>query len=222
MALFVAIAGPAGPLRRRLERRAGAAAPADRQAVGGRRGEVSRQAIGFSRRRRNGGGAEAPQWRLTPLGFVSVKGRFTRPAAFEAIRAGMKRSQPACKPGSVWRGPVARFARDGHSSGAGVAARLEQPTRATSRRRVEGRQAFRRPYSVLLPAGLAMPSALPSRRCALTAPFHPCRAEARRFAFCGAFPGVAPAGRYPAPCLRGARTFLCSRSGRPADWLCQG
>ena len=33
--------------------------------------------------------------------------------------------------------------------------------------------------------------------------------KARRFAFCGTFPGVAPAGRYPAPCFRGARTFLC-------------
>src|SRR5258706_13735791 len=30
----------------------------------------------------------------------------------------------------------------------------------------------------------------------------------RRFAFCGTVPGVAPAGRYPAPCFRGARTFL--------------
>ena len=29
-----------------------------------------------------------------------------------------------------------------------------------------------------------------------------------RFAFCGAVPGVAPAGRYPAPYFRGARTFL--------------
>jgi len=29
-----------------------------------------------------------------------------------------------------------------------------------------------------------------------------------RFAFCGTFPRVAPAGRYPAPCSRGARTFL--------------
>ena len=29
-----------------------------------------------------------------------------------------------------------------------------------------------------------------------------------RFTFCGTFPGVAPAGRYPAPCLHGARTFL--------------
>jgi len=30
----------------------------------------------------------------------------------------------------------------------------------------------------------------------------------RRFAFCGAIPGVSPAGRYPAPYFRGARTFL--------------
>src|SRR5271163_4069977 len=33
-------------------------------------------------------------------------------------------------------------------------------------------------------------------------------ANARRFAFCGAIPGVAPAGNYPAPCPHGARTFL--------------
>ena len=30
----------------------------------------------------------------------------------------------------------------------------------------------------------------------------------RRFAFCGTFPRVTPAGRYPAPYPRGARTFL--------------
>ena len=29
-----------------------------------------------------------------------------------------------------------------------------------------------------------------------------------RFAFCGAVPGIAPGGRYPPPCRRGARTFL--------------
>ena len=37
-------------------------------------------------------------------------------------------------------------------------------------------------------------------------------------ALCGTFPGVAPAGRYPAPCFRGARTFLPRDepgSGRP-------
>ena len=30
----------------------------------------------------------------------------------------------------------------------------------------------------------------------------------RRYIFCGTFPRVAPAGRYPALCPRGARTFL--------------
>ncbi len=34
-----------------------------------------------------------------------------------------------------------------------------------------------------------------------------------RFAFCGTFPGVAPAGRYPAPSFRGARTFLQRADG---------
>jgi len=39
----------------------------------------------------------------------------------------------------------------------------------------------------------------------------------RRFVFCGAIPGVTPAGRYPAPYLRGARTFLQpSLAKRPA------
>jgi hypothetical protein len=32
-----------------------------------------------------------------------------------------------------------------------------------------------RPYLVLLPVGLAMPLLLPEARCALTAPFQPCR-----------------------------------------------
>ena len=61
-------------------------------------------------------------------------------------------------------------------------------------------------YLVLLPAGFPLPLPLPAARCALTAPFHPY--PYGRFAFCGTFPGVASAGRYPAPCFRGARTFL--------------
>ena len=40
-----------------------------------------------------------------------------------------------------------------------------------------------------------------------------------RFAFCGAFPGVAPAGRYPAPRPYGARTFLRSSKRRPSGRL---
>jgi len=47
-------------------------------------------------------------------------------------------------------------------------------------------------------------------------------ASAGRFAFCGTFPGVAPAGCYPAPISRGARTFLYrprkADSGHPAAW----
>jgi hypothetical protein len=72
-------------------------------------------------------------------------------------------------------------------------------------------QRERRPYLVLLPVGFTMPSPSPATRCALTAPFH-LRPQAAgpggQTALCGTFPGVAPAGRYPAPCFRGARTFL--------------
>ena len=57
-----------------------------------------------------------------------------------------------------------------------------------------------------------MPAPLPQPRCALTAPFHPYppnpEGEGGRFVLCGTFPGVAPAGRYPAPHVHGARTFL--------------
>ena len=66
----------------------------------------------------------------------------------------------------------------------------------------------RDPYSALLPVGLAMPVLLPVPRWALTPPFHPCRSGLRRSLLCGAFPRVAPAGRYPAPLLHGVRTFL--------------
>ena len=85
-------------------------------------------------------------------------------------------------------------------------------------------------YLVLLPVGFALPLPLPSARCALTAPFHPYRPTIiterhRRFGLCGTVPGIAPAGRYPAPSFRGARTFLpCrlkKRQERPSDHLAQ-
>jgi len=87
----------------------------------------------------------------------------------------------------------------------------------------------RRPYSVLLPVGFAVPATSPPPRCALTAPFHPCPpagpgrpgGPGGRSALCGTFPGVAPAGRYPAPCFRGARTFLPPakpEGGHPTVW----
>src|SRR3981189_1640269 len=136
--------------------------------------------------------------------------------------------QPACKPGSVGRGLGPP--RDGHSSATPVARRLRQPTRTAGsghRSRSPPSRGPRRPYSVLLPVGFAVPPALPQARCALAAPFHPCRTPtrrmgARRSVFCGTFPRLAPAGRYPAPHVHGARTFLSSppfgigSSGRPS------
>ncbi len=124
---------------------------------------------------------------------------------------------------------VSHAMRDDHSSGTRLAARLARPTRTAER---ECSCALRRgrPYSVLLPVGFALPPLLPGARCALAAPFRPCPRAASprlrgRFVFCGTFPGVAPAGRYPAPYSRGARTFLCppgsspgTGSGRPAVW----
>src|SRR5687767_12244634 len=55
-----------------------------------------------------------------------------------------------------------------------VAAHLERPTRKHA---LAARCGLRRmlPYLALLPAGFALPSPLPSTRCALTAPFQPCR-----------------------------------------------
>jgi len=53
------------------------------------------------------------------------------------------------------------------------------------------------------------------RRFALATHPRPHRPRAvRRYAFCCTVPGVAPAGGYPAPCSRGARTFLARPEGR--------
>src|SRR4029077_12245538 len=45
------------------------------------------------------------------------------------------------------------------------------------------KEAPRGPYSVLLPVGFAVPLRLPATRCALTAPFHPCRGRSRGGSF---------------------------------------
>ena len=65
------------------------------------------------------------------------------------------------------------------------------------------RHAPHAPYLVLLRVGFALPPLLPAARCALTAPFHPCRRRAAplgRYVFCGTFRGLAPPRRYLAPC----------------------
>ena len=78
--------------------------------------------------------------------------------------------QTACKPGSV---PPAS-GRDDHSSGPPIAGRFSRPTRTPQAYDGPTPCGARNPYSVLLLAGLAMPSLSPGPRWALTPPFHPC------------------------------------------------
>ena len=65
--------------------------------------------------------------------------------------------------------------------------------------------------------GFAVPRTSPYGRCALTAPFHPCRPSkrGRRSVLCGTFPDLQPevGGRYPPPCpvvlgLSSPKTFV--------------
>ena len=115
----------------------------------------------------------------------------------------MGKCQPVCKPGSVWLG-VAQ--RGGHSSGTSVAERLTRPTRAA----LAGNGPP--PLCGLAPGGVCHAASVTVRAVGSypTLSPLPVARRHRRSAFCGTFPGVAPAGCYPAPCFRGARTFLPS------------
>ncbi len=66
---------------------------------------------------------------------------------------------------------LCRLRGDDHSSGPCVAAWFLRPTRMRAHGRAEACASLH-PYSVLLPAGLAVPASLRSRRWALTPPFH--------------------------------------------------
>jgi hypothetical protein len=81
---------------------------------------------------------------------------------------------------------------------------------------------MRLPYLALLQVGFAVPSVLPPMRCALTAPFHPCRSPwgLRRSALCCTFRGLAPPRRYLAPDPQEpglSSTEANFSSDRPAD-----
>ena len=149
-----------------------------------------------------------------------------------------RKHQPACKPGSVRHRPLARAIRDGHSSGTTFARCLEQPTRTASLTSPCGvfALASERPAlpslfglapGVVCHAGSVAGPAVRSYR--TFSPLLPALAGGKRFVLCGTVPGFAPAGRYPAPYVDGARTFL-SRSlstvagaaVRPTDVPCMG
>ena len=106
----------------------------------------------------------------------------------------------------------------GHSSRAAVAGRLERPTRQSkgTGRALPSAELRRRllPYLVFLRMGFAVPAASPSRRWALTPPFHPCLIRAARpSAVCSLWHFPGPCDRWPLatilPCE--ARTFLGRR-----------
>ncbi len=110
-----------------------------------------------------------------------------------------------------------------HSSGPVIADRIERHTRMAGRGGA--------------PCARKARTAIPTRSCSgrglpclshcwasgglLPHPFILTRGWRGRFSFCGAFPRLAPAGCYPAPCRHGARTFLEAprrpAAARPSD-----
>jgi hypothetical protein len=142
-----------------------------------------------------------------------------------SIQGGEKKCQLACKPGFV---PPPCEGGSDHSSGAPVARRFAQPTRAAGPEKPEA-ETSRHPYSVLLPVGFALPPPLPAARCALTAPFHPYplgtqsmrRAVRSLWHFPWGHPRRTLSGTvFPwSPDFPPLRPFGTSNSGHPANWL---
>jgi len=130
----------------------------------------------------------------------------------------ISKHQPACKPGSGGHRLLAQAIRDGHSSGMTLARHLEQPTRTASLTSLPLALSLSRTARVAVPIRSCSRWGLPCRfRCRtrgallphlFTLARHAPKGGGGRFLLCGTFPGVAPAGCYPAPHVDGARTFL--------------
>src|SRR5882672_3496380 len=137
----------------------------------------------------------------------------------------MERCQTACKPGSVpsRSKPQRRwpFIWD-------VRCRTPRATYPDGGAKTcPGDRSPCRPYLVLLPVGFTLPLPLPGARCALTAPFHPCRAGALASARHGGLLSVALSLGSPPPAVSRHRVSvepgLSSpdaniESGHPAVW----
>ena len=115
------------------------------------------------------------------------------------------KAEPACKRDSV---------ENGHSSGTCVAACLKRTTQGCAENRARRpesepppRRAASQPLFDLAPGGVCQAAVSPRRRCALTAPFHPCRPAAFAAVLGGVFSAALSVG-FPPP----------SVSRRPALW----
>jgi hypothetical protein len=92
------------------------------------------------------------------------------PMFWSVLRRRMSASWPVSRVLSTGFLPL-----DNHSSRTSVTGRFMQPTRAASRKQLRHLAMSCHPYLVLLLVGFTLPLPLPVARCALTAPFHPCR-----------------------------------------------
>src|ERR1700694_2393498 len=112
---------------------------------------------------------------------------------------------------------------------------LEPPTRTASLTSPCGVIALQRTTRVAVPIRSCSRCGLPCRfRCRTRGALLPhlftlTSSEERRFVLCGTVPGVAPAGRYPAPYVEGARPSLprglaavAGAAVRPTDALGMG
>ena len=128
-------------------------------------------------------------------------------------------NQPTCKPGSVWRKADALrvtaipLERRLPGASSNLPGRQDSDTDLGARR-----LAAMRPTPSLFgfaPGGVCRAACVTAGAVRSYRTISPlprddaARGNApRRFVFCGTVPGVAPAGRYPAPYVHGARTFL--------------
>jgi len=136
---------------------------------------------------------------------------------------GQNRSQTACKPGSVRRPSpgegwpflwdACRQAPRATDPGGGAEARLSGEPDVP-------------PLFGLAPGGVCHAATVAGsavRSYRTLSPLPQAANSRRRFAFCCTFPGVAPAGRYPAPMLPWSPDFprpsLRESRGHPAVWL---
>ena len=135
---------------------------------------------------------------------------------------GLEGCQTACKPGSV--SPVARARRPFLWDARCRAPRATYPGSGAETRLRSSRRTRRLPLCGLAPGGVfrAAPVAGGAvRSCRTVSPLPGGANAAGRSVLCGTFPGLTPAGCWPAPCFRGARTFLTPPEGgaRPSGRL---
>ena len=144
-----------------------------------------------------------------------------QPKNLAGARRGFRRAplvtrQPACKPGSGWHASVPAYVTAiplGRRLPGASSNLPERPDLDTIPKRfVLARKAFAPFLFGLAPGGVCRAAgvtagAVRSYRTVSPLPAPPVAGWSRRSVLCGTFPGLAPAGRYPAPFVHGARTF---------------